>query len=151
MARLRQELAVKTKKLEKYEAAEAPKLLRWLKAKKPALGKIWASFTPKTATSQNGAKLSIQKDDSVLASGKSPATDLYELKGYLSPGVYNTIRLDALTHVSLGNRNGPGRNAGDPNFVLSEITIERLPADGGSAQMLKIQSAIADFDRRVGP
>ena len=41
MARLRQELAVKTKKLEKYEAAETPKLLRWLEAKKPALGKIW--------------------------------------------------------------------------------------------------------------
>lgn len=151
MASLSEELAVKTKKLEKYEAAERPKLLRWLEAKKPALGKIWASFTPKTATSQNGAKLSIQKDHSVLASGKSPATDLYELKGSLSPGTYSTIRLDALTHASLGNRNGPGRNAGDPNFVLSEITIERLPADGDPAQMLKIQSAIADFEQRGWP
>ena len=50
-----------------------------------------------------------------------------------------------------GNRNGPGRNAGDPNFVLSEITIERLPADGGPAQMLKIQSAIADFEQKGWP
>ena len=147
---LKKELADKTAELEKAKKAELPKLLQWLKDKK-SLEDKWALFTPEKATSKNGATLTIKKDLSVLASGKSPVTDQYELIGTLPPGTYHTLRLDALTHPSLGNRNGPGRNQRDPNFVLSEITIKRLPAGGGSAQAVAIKSALADFEQRGWP
>ena len=147
---LKKELADKLAEFEKARKAELPKLLQWLKDKKPLQDK-WVPFTPKKAISKNGAKLNIKKDLSVLASDKSPATDQYELTGTLPPGTYHTLRLDALTHPSLGNRNGPGRNQRDPNFVLSEITIKRLPAGGGSAQTVAIKSGLADFEQRGWP
>jgi hypothetical protein len=147
---LKKELVDKTTELEKAKKAELPELLEWLKGKK-SLEEKWAHFTPKKATSRNGATLTIRDDHSVLASGHSPATDQYELTGILPTGTYHTLRLDALTHASLGNRNGPGRNPRDPNFVLSEITIERLPAKGGSAQVLKVISATADFEQKGWP
>ncbi len=143
---LKKELADKTDELEKARKVELPKLLQWLKDKK-SLQEKWVTFTPKKAISKNGANLTIKKDLSVLASGKSPATDLYDLTGTLPPGTYHTLRLDALTHPSLGNRNGPGRNQRDPNFVLSEITIKRLPSGGGSAQTVAIKNALADFEQ----
>lgn len=147
---LQKELADKTAEFEKAKKAELPELLQWLKGKK-SLEEKWAPFTPKEATSKNGATLTIRDDHSVLASGQSPATDQYELTGILPTGTYHTLRLDALTHASLGNRNGPGRNQRDPNFVLSEITIKRLPAKGGSAQVLKVKSATADFEQKGWP
>jgi hypothetical protein len=147
---LKKELADKTAEFEKAKKAELPKLLQWLKDKK-SLEDKWALFTPKKAISKNGAKLTIKKDLSVLASGKSPATDQYDLTGTLPPGTYHTLRFDALTHPSLGNRNGPGRNQRDPNFVLSEITIKRIPAGGASAQAVAIKSALADFEQGGWP
>lgn len=144
---LKKELADKTAELEKAKKAELPELLKWLNGKK-SLEESWAPFTPKEATSKNGATLTIRDDHSVLVSGKSPATDQYELTGILPAGTYYTLRFDALTHPSIGNRNGPGRNPKDPNFVLNEITFERLPGNGGSAQAMKVKSATADFEQK---
>jgi len=59
--------------------------------------------------------------------------------------------LDALTHPSLGNRNGPGRNQKDPNFVLNEMTFELLPSKGGSPQTLTFKQATADFEQKGWP
>ena len=150
LAALQKELIAKMSEMEKARSAELPGLLRWLEGKK-AVRENWSAFIPQKAISSNGAKLTVRKDHSVLASGQSPATDLYKLTGTLPVGVYPTLRLDALTHTSLGNRNGPGRNPGDPNFVLSEITVERLPANGGPAQALKIKKATADYEQNGWP
>ncbi len=147
---LKKELNEKTAELEKAKKIELPGLVKWLRGKK-SLEDKWAAFRPTKAVSRNGSTLTIRKDLSVLASGKSPATDQYTLTGTLPAGTYHAIRLDALTHSSLGNRNGPGRNPRDPNFVLNEIPLERLPAKGGPAQALKIKSAMADFEQKGWP
>ena len=147
---LKKELVDKMAELWKAKKDELPELLKWLKGKK-SLEAQWAHFTPEKATSKNGATLSVRDDFSVLASGKSPGTDQYTLTGILPTGTYHTLRLDALTHSSLGNRNGPGRNRKHPNFVLSELAFERLPAKGGSIQAVKIKSATADFEQKGWP
>ncbi len=144
---IKKELAQRTAELGKTKKAELPEIRKWLDGKK-SMKEKWASFTPLTATAKNGSTLTIRKDQSVLASGKSPATDEYTLTGTLPAGTYHTLRLDALTHSSLGNRNGPGRNQKDPNFVLNEITFELLPAKSGSPKTLKIKRATADFEQK---
>jgi hypothetical protein len=144
---LKKELADQSARLEKAGQADLPDLLVWLKQQQPS-GEEWKVFTPDKAVSRQGAKLAILADQSVLASGASPAKDEYIITGKLPPATYTTFRLDALTHSSLGNRAGPGRNAKDPNFVLTGITIEHIPAGSTTGRRLKIREGLADFQQK---
>jgi cytochrome c553 len=67
-------------------------------------------------------KLTIQKDQSVLASGENPANDTYELE-LIPGGEVTVIRLDAMQHSSMTN-NGLSRS-GSGNFVLTGFELYR--------------------------
>ena len=144
---LKKELADQSAHLEKGTKAGHILLRNWLKEKR-SIGEEWRAFTPGKAVSRQGATLAILDDHSVLASGKSPAKDEYIITGKLPPATYTTFRLDALTHSSLGNRAGPGRNAKDPNFVLNGLTIEHIPAGSTTGRRLKIRKGLADFEQK---
>jgi hypothetical protein len=88
----------------------------------------WHALHPLGATS-NMPHLTVQKDDSIFASGDQTKSDTYEVT--LQPGLANitAIRLEVLPDERLPG-GGPGRvwYEGPPgDFVLSEIT---LLADG---------------------
>ena len=115
------------------------------------LSQQWAVMVPQKVDSAEGASLKILPDHSVLAGGKAPERDVYTLVYSLPVGQYRTLRLDALTDPSLGDRSGPGRNPKDPNFVLNELSVERIAADGITTQVVAIASARADFEQNGWP
>lgn len=102
-----------------------------------------------------GTKLAVEQDGSVLASGESPETNIYTVTFITEPGPVDQIRLEALTHDTLGKR-GPGRTA-HGNFVLSHLSVSvksLTAADnaGGSAtpgepQAVPLASARADYEQ----
>ena len=65
----------------------------------------------------------------MVASGKMPPQDIYTLRFQLQQTQPLTaVRLEMLTHESLPKQ-GPGRNASDPNFVLSEFQVHIVKAE----------------------
>lgn len=73
------------------------------------------------AKSDSGAKLTAQGDDSLLVSGKAADKDRYTIVIQAPQEPLTGLRLDVLTHDSLG-KNGPGRTP-HGNFVLSELRV----------------------------
>jgi len=79
----------------------------------------WVAVTPTEVVSTGGATLTVQENGSVLASGKNPAKDVYEIEVPLSVNKLGGLRLEILPHESLPAK-GPGR-AGNGNFVLHKM------------------------------
>jgi len=102
----------------------------------------WVTPKVQSASSAGGARLTLQPDASVLASGPTPETDTYTLVLELPPGEFAALRLEALTDMSLPST-GPGRTT-HGNFVLTylEAAIER--ADGNPVGPLEFARAEAD-------
>ena len=86
----------------------------------------WTVLHPRTVRSLNGATLTGLGDDSILAGGADPYTDVYTVTAATSLVGITGIRLETLTDPSLPNR-GPGRYPLNGNFVLSEFGAEILP------------------------
>jgi Protein of unknown function (DUF1549)/Protein of unknown function (DUF1553)/Planctomycete cytochrome C len=104
----------------------------------------WRVIYPKTVMADQGAKLDVLDDRSVLASGKAGDSETYTIHGVApETGTITAIRLETLTHDSLP-KNGPGRSAGG-NFVLSQFTFE---TDGVPH---KFRKAIADYSQADYP
>ena len=79
----------------------------------------WTILKPIKAVSKGGAKLEIQADGALLATGKKTDKDTYTLTVKLPKGTFTALRLEALPHPSLP-AGGPGR-AANGNFILTEI------------------------------
>ncbi len=74
------------------------------------------------AVAKDGAKLTVQPDGSILASGKIDAVDLYTVVGKAKLARPATaVRIEVLSDPSLPNK-GPGR-AENGNFVLNEFKL----------------------------
>ena len=104
----------------------------------------WRIIYPKTVMADQGAKLDVLDDRSVLANGKAGDSETYTVHGVApETGTITAIRLEALTHASLP-MNGPGRSGGG-NFVLSLFMFE---TDGVPH---KFRKAIADYSQTDYP
>ncbi|HND56069.1 MAG TPA: DUF1549 domain-containing protein, partial [Pirellulaceae bacterium] len=108
--------------------------------------------TPKlvSATTASGAKLELQDDGSLLATGPVSDVDTYTIELDDDSTDVVALRLETLTHPSLG-KTGPGRTP-HGNFVLTEISAtvaERgaIPGDQSAATPLKFASARADIEQ----
>jgi hypothetical protein len=91
------------------------------------------------ATAKPGATLTVHKDGSITASGKTNPIDIYTIKGVVDlDRPVTAIRLEALADPSLPAR-GPGR-AENGNFVLSEFHVSAKPLDkpDAAAQPVKL-------------
>jgi Protein of unknown function (DUF1553)/Protein of unknown function (DUF1549)/Planctomycete cytochrome C len=84
---------------------------------------VWTPLEPVRFTTAGGARLSLQPDRSLLASGKPAEKDTYTitLRGPLS--AITALRLDALPDPSLPSQ-GPGRTSSGA-FVLTSIAVKR--------------------------
>jgi uncharacterized protein DUF1553/uncharacterized protein DUF1549/cytochrome c len=95
------------------------------------------------AVSKSGATLTAQKDGVVTVSGKAPQEDIYIVTLRLAEGTHMALRLEALPEKLSSGELAVGRNGANPNFVLSELTVETLDDTGW--RTLKLTGARADF------
>ncbi len=107
----------------------------------------WSFLKTVSAGSANGASLEIRDDFSILAKGDSPKEDVYTLQVTLKPGRHTVLRLEALTQPFADGQVGVGRNPRDPNFVLSELEVERTQDDGTAPSRVALTMARADYSQ----
>ena len=84
-------------------------------------GTGWRVLKPAEMKSEGGATLTLQPDDSVLASGVNPDSDLYEIKLEFQ-GRIAAVRLEAIPDPSMA-AGGSGRAPTWGNFVLSDFRV----------------------------
>ncbi len=95
--------------------------------------------------SAEAAELEIESDGrTVFAKGPVPEKDVYTLRFRTGAGSVSQLRLEALTHESLGS-GGPGRTE-HGNFVLSRIRV-RVKPDNGKEREAGLASARADYSQ----
>jgi mono/diheme cytochrome c family protein len=141
LERLRADIAPLQKLLDTPTPELAAAQAKWEKAQSAA---VWVPLTVVEATARSGATLKVQKDGSVLVSGKPADTDLYVLQATTDLAGVTGIRLEALPDPSLPGK-GPGR-APNGNFVLGEFTVTASPKQGATAAVpVSFQHASADF------
>ncbi|MCB1125645.1 MAG: DUF1553 domain-containing protein, partial [Verrucomicrobiae bacterium] len=109
----------------------------------------WHGVTPLEMKSSGGATLTVQPDQTIVASGENPPHDTYELVLPLvsSPARVTGLRLEALTHPDFPKQ-GLGR--GNGNFVLTGMEVA-VREQGGEPQPVGIVSAVADFSQDGWP
>ena len=112
-------------------------------AKLKTAGADWTVLRPSEYVSAGGAKLTLLPDGSILASGKNPQADTYQLTTRTDRTGITGVRLQVIPDPSLP-KGGPGRDP-DGNFFLSAFEVEAKPASGATAaQKVVFKDAIAD-------
>lgn len=108
----------------------------------------WSVLKSSVVKSTGGTTFEVLPDSSVLASGKSPDRNTYIAETEAPKGQYTAVRLQALTHASLG-RQGPGRNGRDPNFVVNEFKLEAQTGKADSPfSQIAFSQAKATFSQK---
>jgi hypothetical protein len=159
LERIRKEYLAKKEAFEAYDKTLDAKLKSFeeqLLKQKPT---EWTTLTPEKAESKNGptraavqagATLTVGKDGTILASGKTGAVDLYTIMGKVqSPDPITAIRIEALTDPSLPS-NGPGR-AQNGNFVLSELKLEAQVGKDDKPKPIRLVEPQATFQQANFP
>jgi hypothetical protein len=95
--------------------------------------KDWHPLHPDRAESTGGSTLTIASDDSVLASGANPESDIYTLTASVPLKQITGIRVEALPDPSLP-RGGPGRDYYG-NFMIREVNVEGVTLDETATAM----------------
>jgi hypothetical protein len=104
------------------------------------------------AVAKPGATLTINKDGSILASGKLESLDLYNVFGVAETDrPITAIRLELLSDPSLPSK-GPGR-AENGNLVLTEFRVTSKPLDkpDGPSPAIRLVNPVASFQQEGFP
>ncbi len=137
----RKQLAQPSKELRgELLGSDMQRQLRDWEAKFSSQVQPWRVLLISTARSSDGSTLTAQPDDSVLASGKRPERDTYELSGQAPLDSITGLRIEVLTDDSLPHR-GPGRQD-NGNLHLSEIELIV-----GEGRPVALRNPQADFDQ----
>ena len=134
--------------LDKLQPA-AEDMQKWEKELAAKKAVEWAVLDPVKFTSTGGATLKKLEDLSVLASGKNPAKDNYDVVLRTDKTGITGIRLEALIHDSLPFK-GPGR-AKNANLVLSEFEAQfATAAEPQKLKKIQFSKARADHYQKNG-
>ncbi len=98
----------------------------------------------KTTSDQAATTLTRQPDGTILATGKAPAKETYNLTTRAYAQSIRFIRVEALTHSSM-NRQGPGR-ASNGNFSLTDLKIF-VSSPGKKKKAIQFTSAQATHEQ----
>ncbi|MCH2211478.1 MAG: DUF1549 and DUF1553 domain-containing protein [Fuerstiella sp.] len=133
--------------LRRQYAGDHPELaarqLRW--EAKIAAGNRWNIIVPTEIKSLCGADLELLDDHSILASGKNPDHDVYEISFPVPTSDLSGIGIEVLRHEKLPY-GGPGRDEDSGNFDLSSIRLDySAPGRRKMWQRVPLQSAIASY------
>ena len=101
---------------------------------------MWTTVPPDKVHADS-ATLTVQSDGSVMASGKHPGVDRYQVEGTVKEGQVTGIRLEAIPDDSLP-QGGPGRDAYG-NFVVTGLKVELISTDGKTIPV-PFADAVAD-------
>lgn len=104
----------------------------------------WKVLDVKSFATKSAAKHEILKDGSVLLSGKLTDKDTYTVMVETDLKNITALRIDALRHPTLP-KNGPGRRAERPNFVLTELTVAEHTAKDAKTRPLVLKNAQANY------
>ena len=99
----------------------------------------WTTIKPEVVLSQGGATMTVQDDNSVLASGANPDKEVYEVIAKLPPGKWSAVRLEGLPDKSLPG-SGIGRTD-NSNVVLTGFSVDVVPADMSEQLLAEAQEA----------
>ncbi len=93
----------------------------------PAFGEDgnWIELVPRSVESANGTTLNILGDNSILASGIDPATEILTVTVWTDLDNITGYRLEVLEDPSLPT-GGPGRAIGEGNCVLTYFGVEAV-------------------------
>ena len=145
-------LQAKEKELEAAQKASERKFQDWLASERKKLGKespvpLWTALKPILWKSSGKEPFTLLDDKSLLAGGKSGDKSVYEIQTEVPKGRLASVRLETLLHDSLPKK-GPGRNRtnGNPNFVLTEVTVS-LVEPGKKPVPLKLVRAKVDYSQ----
>ena len=145
-------LKAKEKELEAAKRDSEAKFEDWLAAERQKLGKegsapLWTVLKPTQWKSSGKESFTLLDDNSLLAGGMSGAKSIYEIETEAPEGKLASVRLETLLHDSLPSK-GPGRNRtnGNPNFVLTEVTLSLLEP-GKKPVPLKLTRAKVDYSQ----
>src|SRR5688572_17666535 len=124
-----------------------PHLARELAAWEQRSAIDWKVLKPLSVTASNTTIFTNLSDGSVLATGTTPAMDVYTVN-VAGPfvGPITAIRLEVLTDDSLPHK-GPGRVAENGNFHLTDFRIEARK-DDTKPSPVTFRSASADFNQQ---
>jgi len=107
----------------------------------------WTVLRPSDYVSKGGAKLTLLPDGSLLAGGKNPDADAYDVTARTDLTGLSGVRLEVMNDPSLPT-GGPGR-APDGNFFLTDFEAEAAPADRPvDSQKILFKQAAADDSQR---
>jgi hypothetical protein len=125
-------------------------------AAKRSIDALWIPATPIAAVANSRFALILESDRSVRALADRPERDTYIIEWTLPAGEYRAVKLDALHALpdTFTPKARLGLNPADPNFVLSELHLERLgPNSDGSSmvQSIAVDSPRASFEQNGWP
>ncbi|MDB6028075.1 MAG: hypothetical protein JWM68_4298, partial [Verrucomicrobiales bacterium] len=149
LKRLETKVAESQKALNEKDVSAAQ--LSWEKAILDNLAKeqsAWAIQKPSKLVSQGKAKLEIQPDLSILATGKNPDKDIYTITLHTDLAQVSAIRLETLTHDSFPNK---GLSRANGNFVLTGVEVEAMKTNETASKAIKIVKAVADYEQGSQP
>jgi hypothetical protein len=102
----------------------------------------WTVLSPNSVTALNTTNFTILGDQSILAGGTTPDTDVYTVSAQTFLTGITGLRLEALEDPSLPF-NGPGRWPGNGNFVLSEFEVGIGPIPEPAAGTLIVLAGLS--------
>lgn len=107
----------------------------------------WTVLTATSATSTNGATLTVLHDGSILSGGKRPETDVCVVMASVPLPRITGVRIEVLTDDSLP-RKGPGRQD-NGNLHLNEFQLHAIaPGASESGRQLHLKNPRADFNQQ---
>ncbi len=148
IARLREHIAAAEGKLALAMASVADRMQGWEPSMRDQLQhwkNPWVESSPSHVHSTQGTTLSRLEDGSFLASGKNPASDIYELQIPLEPGSWSGILLECFTDPSLPNQS-LGRYP-NGNFVLTRVEAELRAPSLADPIKANFQRVAADYSQ----
>ncbi len=135
--------------LEHVPPNEAAAAAAWIAELQQQGGLQWQATALLAATSQGGAAMAIQSDDSVLCSGANPDQDHHELRLRTNAEDLRLLCLEALPDPSLPE--GKVGRAENGNAVLTAVTVEAISlADPQQHRPVPLIWAWASLEQRNG-
>jgi mono/diheme cytochrome c family protein len=106
----------------------------------------WTVLQPGHYVSQGGATIKLLPDGSLLAGGKNPDADAYEISAPTDLTGITGVRLEVMSDPSLP-AGGPGRDP-DGNFFLSDFAVQAASVEKpASTQKIVFKEAAADEEQ----
>lgn len=138
-------IATAKAELEQLAREDLP-VARWVTKAIDAEQQSWSIAVPGEMKSTNGTELTIQADNSILASGPNPANETFELVLESSARPVGALQLEAFPDPTTQSK-GAGRGS-NGNFVLSEIEVDvATAAEPDEFRKVELASAEADHSQ----